>query len=186
MDKDEYERRQEEIARFAESEGAWYYDPESPVIWKQYVIGPVPLWRRVLWWFYPPSHAKMRRIMQRRSDQMWKDATDHLTGSKSPTARNIVRVIFLSMAAPVILSAVGPLYYGYTHGPYWRIIVWALACTVGFSWLERSSFKSALSTAPPSIIGRSLLVVAIVTMVAIAFVAGDSLLYLFARSLHPH
>jgi hypothetical protein len=50
--------------------------------------------------------------MQRRSDQMWKDATDHLTGSKSPTARNMVRVIFLSMAVPLILSAVGPLYYG--------------------------------------------------------------------------
>ena len=81
--------------------------------------------------------------MQRRNDQMSKDATD-LTGSKSPTARNFVRVIFLSMAAPVILSAVGPLYYGYTHGPYWRIIIWALACTVGFSWLKRLSFKSAL------------------------------------------
>ena len=54
MDKDEYERRQEEIARFAESEGAWYYDPESLVIWRQYVIEPVPLWWRVLWWFFPP------------------------------------------------------------------------------------------------------------------------------------
>jgi hypothetical protein len=186
MDKDEYESRQEEIARFAESEGASYYDPESRVIWKQYTIGPVPRWRRALWWFFPPSHAKMRRIMQWRSDQMWKGATDHLTDSKSPAARNMVRVIFLSMAAPVILSGVGPLYYGYTHGPYWRIIVWALACTVGFSWLERLSFKSALSAAPPSIIGRSLLVVAIVAVVAIAFVAGDSVLYLLARSLNPH
>ena len=127
----------------------------------------------------------MRRIMQRRSDQMWKDATDHLTGSKSPTARNIARAIFLSMAGPVILSAVGPLYYGYTHGPYWRIIVWALTCTVGFSWLVRSSFKNALSTAPPSIIGRSLLVIAIVAVALIAFVIGDSLLYLFARLLRP-
>lgn len=25
-----------------------HYDPDSPVIWKQYIIGPVPLWRRVL------------------------------------------------------------------------------------------------------------------------------------------
>ncbi len=68
MDKEEYERRQEEIARFAESEGAWYFDPDSPVIWKQYTIGPVPRWRRLLWWFFPPSHAKMRRIVQRRKD----------------------------------------------------------------------------------------------------------------------
>jgi hypothetical protein len=186
MDKEEYKRRQEEIARHAESEGAWYYDPDNSVIWKRYIIGPVPRWRRVLWWFFPPSHQKMCRIMQRRSDRMWKDATDHLTGSKTPTARATVRVVFLSMAGPVILSAVGPLYYGYTHSPYWRIIVWALASTVGFLWLERSSFKRAVSTAPPSILGRSLLVVTIVAVVIIAFVVGDSLLYLLARSLHPH
>src|SRR6516225_10028437 len=45
------------------------------------------------------------------------------------------------------------------QGPYRRIIVWALACTLGFLWLERSSLKRSLSRAPPpSIIGRSLLV----------------------------
>jgi hypothetical protein len=87
------------------------------------------------------------------------------------------------MAVPIILSATGPLYYGYTDGPYWRVIVWALACTVGFSWLERSSFKSALSTAPPSMIGRSLVVISIVVVAFIAFFVGDSLLYLFARLL---
>ena len=78
-----------------------------------------------------------------------------LTGGSSPTAKNTLRVILLGMAVPIILSATGPLYYGYTDGPYWRVIVWALACTVGFSWLERSSFTSALSTAPPSMIGRN-------------------------------
>ena len=106
-----------------------------------------------------------------------------LTGGSSPTARSTLRVISLSMAMPVILSATGPLYYGYTGGPYWRVIVWALACTVGFTWLERASFKSALSTAPPSIIGRSLVVISIVALAFIAFVVGDSLLYLFARLL---
>lgn len=185
MDREEYEERQEELRRHAKAEGAWYYDPESPVIWKRYIIGPVPLWRRALWWFFPPSHTKMLRMMRRRGDQIWKDATETLTGGSSPTAKNTLRVILLSMAIPVILSATGPLYYGYTNAPYWRIIVWALACTVGFSWLERSSFKSALSTAPPSIIGRSLLVIAIVAIAFIAFVIGDSLLYLFARLLHP-
>jgi hypothetical protein len=60
------------------------------------------------------------------------------------------------------------------------------ACTVGFSWLERSAIKSTLSTAPPSVIGRSLLLAAIVIVVAIVFVAGDSLIYLVARSLYPH
>ena len=106
-----------------------------------------------------------------------------LTGGSSPTAKNTLRVILLSMAVPIILSATGPLYYGYTDGPYWRVIVWALACTVGFSWLERSSFKSALSTAPPSMIGRSLVIISIVVVAFIVFFVGDSLLYLFARLL---
>lgn len=175
MDKDEYERRLEEIARFAESEGAWYFDPESPVTWKRYIIGPVPRWRRVLWWFFPPSDRKMRRIVWQQSAQMWKNAT--------PTARDTVRVIVLSMAPPVILSALGPIYYGYTHAAYWRVIIWALAATVLYLWWARPSFKHAMSTASPSIIGRSLNVVATVIVVAVAFVAGDSLIYFLARSI---
>jgi hypothetical protein len=71
MDKDEYLRRQEEIARFAESEGVAHYDPDSPVVWKQYIIGPVPLWRRLLWSIFPPSHTKMRW-----SQQWCNDGTD--------------------------------------------------------------------------------------------------------------
>jgi hypothetical protein len=85
------------------------------------------------------------------------------------------------MAGPAILSALGPFYYGYTGGPYLRIIVWALGCTVALSWWSRSSFEKALATAPPSVIGRSLLVVLIVTSVALAFVVGDSLVF-FARA----
>jgi hypothetical protein len=73
MDQEEYEWQRQKIADFAVSEGAWYYDPNSAVIWKRYIIGRVRLWRRALWWFYPPSHAKMRRLMQRRTDKMWKN-----------------------------------------------------------------------------------------------------------------
>jgi hypothetical protein len=75
LPKEEYERQQCESAEHAASEGAMYYDPESTVIWKQYLIGPVPRWRRLLWWFFPPSHRKMREIMRRRSNTMWRDAT---------------------------------------------------------------------------------------------------------------
>jgi hypothetical protein len=70
MDREEYDRQIKELEEFAKSEGAWYYDPESPVVWKQYIIGPVRLWRRILWWFFPPSHVKMHRIMARRNDQL--------------------------------------------------------------------------------------------------------------------
>ena len=73
MDREEYERRRREIAEYAASEGATYYDPNSPVVWKRYIIGPVPRWRQLIWSIFPPSHAKLRRIMQRRSNEMWRD-----------------------------------------------------------------------------------------------------------------
>jgi len=75
----DYEQRQKEIADFAKSEGADYYDPDSPTIWKQYVVGPVPRWRRALWSLFPPSHAKMQQIMQQRSKQMRKETFKFLT-----------------------------------------------------------------------------------------------------------
>jgi hypothetical protein len=59
-----------------------------------------------------------------------------------------------------------------------------LASTVILCWQESSSFRSALSTAPPSIIGRFLLVLAIVVAAAVGFIAGDTLVYLFVRALH--
>jgi hypothetical protein len=176
MDREERERRLEEIARFAQSEGAWYYDPDSPVIWKRFIIGPVPIWRRMLWAIFPPSYTKVLRIQQRRSDRIWREATSHITGRD-------MGVIVLGMTAPLILSALGPFYYGYTHAPYRRVIVWALASIVPFLWFARASLKHALSTAPPSIIGRSLLLAAIVFIAAVAFLAGHSLVYLLAHSL---
>jgi hypothetical protein len=106
-----------------------------------------------------------------------------LTGSQRPTGKDWVRVVSLGLGLPVAYSLIGPIYYGYTHGPYWRVIVWALASTVIFCWQVRSSFKSALSTAPPSIIGRFLMVLAIVVVAAIGFFVGDTLVYLFVRAL---
>lgn len=172
MDKEKYERGNEEIAPFAESEVA-YHDPDSPVIWKQYYIGPVPLWRRLLWWFFPPSRAKMRRIQRRYSDRLSREMDRvwrKVNGESVPAARNMLRVILLTMVGPVILSAVGPAYYGFTDGPYWRVVVWALACVIPFVWYARPSFKHALSTAPPSRIGRSLLVLVIIIIAAIVLV----------------
>lgn len=181
MDEEYYERQQRENAEFAASEGADYYDPDSPVIWKRYIVGPVSRWRRVLWSLFPPSHAKMRRIMRQRREKMWRDAG--LTGSRRPTGKDWTRVFSLGLGLPVAFSLVGPIYYGYTHGPYWRVIVWASVCTVIFCWQERPSFRHALSIAPPSIIGF-LLVLAIVVLAAVGFIAGDTLVYLFTRALH--
>ena len=179
-DREEYDRKRKELEEFAKSEGAWYYDPESPVVWKQYIIGPVPLWRRILWWFFPPSHTKMHRIMQRRSDQLWAGVS---FGPKTPTARETARVTFLAMAFPVLLSGVGPLYYGYNGSPYVRVLVWAGVCTVGYLLLSGSGFKVAPSTTRPSLLGRFFTILSIALLVALAFVAGDSLVYLIGRAL---
>lgn len=95
----------------------------------------------------------------------------------------MLRVVFASMAGPVILSALGPAYYGFTGGTYWRVVVWAIACVIPFLWWSRQSFKVALNSGPSSIIGRSFAVVAIIFTVAVAFVASDSLVYLLAGLL---
>jgi hypothetical protein len=81
------------------------------------------------------------------------------------------------MAVPVILSALGPFYYGHTHSPYWRVIVWALACTVSTLWFMRASFKHTWNTDPHSVIGK-------VIMVAISrrVFGGRRLGCVFARS----
>jgi hypothetical protein len=47
------------------------------------------------------------------------------------TGGHVVLVVLLSMALPVALSVVGPIYYGYMNGPYWRVLIWAAACTIG-------------------------------------------------------
>jgi hypothetical protein len=101
------------------------------------------------------------------------------------TARKTTRVIFLSLVGPLILSLIGPIYYGYINGPYWRVVVWALVCTVGCCWLTRSSFKVALSAenSPRSFFGRSTLVIAIIAVIALSFIAGDSVAYVLARSI---
>ena len=182
IDTQEYEQRRKELAEHAASEGATYYDPYSPVIWKLYIIGPVGRWRRILWLFFPTSHAKMRRIMQQRSDKMWQDATGLLTGSRKPTGENSARLASQSFAL-LIVSLAGPIYYGDTAGPYWHVIVWALACSVIYSWQERPTFGHTLRTAPPSIIGRVFLVLTIVVLIAFVFVAGLSLVYLLVRAL---
>jgi hypothetical protein len=183
MDREEYERRQREIAEHAASEGADYFDPDSPVIWKRYIIGPVPRWRRVLWWFFPPSHQKMRRIMRRQSDQMWRDATANLTGSRIPTGRDVARVVSLSLALPVALSLIGSIYYGYKNDPYRFVLYWAGACTIGTIWFYRRSFNAAFGDAPYSFASKLINVIAIVVTMSLCFLAINSAVYFFIRSI---
>jgi hypothetical protein len=92
-------------------------------------------------------------------------------------------VVVLSMAIPVLLSALGPFYYGYTHGPYWRVIVWALACTAVTLWYARGSFSYALNPSGLSAIGKLRVVAMIVITIAVCLIVGDSAVYLLARAI---
>ncbi len=103
-----------------------------------------------------------------------------LSDFKSPTGA--VRVYFPDMFAPLIVSTVVPFYYGYTHALYSRVVVWALACTVGFYWLERWTFKTNFSAAQPVWVKPSAAVF-FVLMITLAFLAIDTLVYGFAKSI---
>ena len=93
----------------------------------------------------------------------------------------MIRVIFLSMLFPVVLTLTGPIYYGYSHAPQWRIAVWALASVPVFLWYTRSSFQNNFR-------GQGVLVAAFglvfIVLVATAFfMAGDYAVYFLVRSI---
>jgi|KBSMisStandDraft_5_1062788.scaffolds.fasta_scaffold2759268_2 hypothetical protein len=69
MDREQWQRERD-LAEFAKSEGADYYDPESPVLWKRFILGPLPWWRRVLWTVFPPGAGTLLRFSQRYNDRI--------------------------------------------------------------------------------------------------------------------
>lgn len=95
----------------------------------------------------------------------------------------VVLVVLLSMALPVALSVAGPIYYGYTNGPYWRVLIWAAVCTVGAVWLYRQSFTAAFIDADYSTAVKFVNVIAIVLVIGLCFLAGDLAIYFLVRSI---
>jgi hypothetical protein len=95
----------------------------------------------------------------------------------------VIAVVLLSMVLPVALSVAGPIYYGYTNGPYWRVLIWAAVCAVGAVWLYRRSFTAAFADADYSAAVKLGNVIAIVLVIAVCFIAGDSAIYFLVRSI---
>jgi hypothetical protein len=104
--------------------------------------------------------------------------------AEQPKYRPWSTVLLGSLAGPVIISAIGPVYYGFTGGPYWLVVVWALASAILFLLWAIPSFKYSLITAPSSVVGKALVVIAITVFIAATVVAGDSLVYLLVRTIH--
>jgi len=68
MDSEEYERRQEELARHAESEGAWYYDPTAHALEALHPrAGAVLAAAAVV--NFPPSLPTLMEMQRRRGDK---------------------------------------------------------------------------------------------------------------------
>ena len=95
----------------------------------------------------------------------------------------VVLVVLLSMALPVALSVAGPIYYGYINGPYWRVLIWAAVCAIGAVWFYRQSFTAAFSDADYSTAVKLVNVMAIVFVIGLCFLAGDSAIYFLVRSI---
>jgi hypothetical protein len=100
-----------------------------------------------------------------------------------PSLMRVVLVVLLSMALPVALSVTGPIYYGYMDGPYWRVLLWAAVCTIGAVWFFRQSFTVAFSDAHYSAAVILVNVIAIVLVIGLCFLAGDSAIYFLVRSI---
>ena len=67
---EEWHRNKHDLAELAKAEGADYYDPEGPVLWKRFIIGPIPWWRRLFWAVFPPGIAALTRL---QNDRVWRE-----------------------------------------------------------------------------------------------------------------
>jgi hypothetical protein len=43
----------------------------------------------------------------------------------------------------ILLSLLGPVYFGYVHSPYVVLVVWSAACAAIFFWSNRASLRNA-------------------------------------------
>src|SRR4029434_2686707 len=49
-------------------------------------------------------------------------------------------------AGNILLSLLGPAYFGFMHSPYVVLVVWSAACAAIFFWSNRASLRQARLT----------------------------------------
>jgi hypothetical protein len=52
-----------------------------------------------------------------------------------------------SRAGNILLSLLGPAYFGFMHSPYVVLVVWSAACAAIFFWSNRASLRHARQVA---------------------------------------
>jgi hypothetical protein len=98
----------------------------------------------------------------------------------------MIRIIFLSMKWPVLLSLVTAAWFGYLQTPYVDIIVLAVWCTGFFMWWTRTSIRHSfklLAGAPKPYWATSGLVLSIVSTIFLPFLVLQTIIYFFALKI---
>ena len=85
-----------------------------------------------------------------------------------------------AMLLPVLISLTGPIYYGVTGGPPWRVAIWGATCLIGFIWLSRAALRRNIGELDNANATKAF--VAIILVSGAFFEAGDYLAYFLARS----
>ena len=60
-------------------------------------------------------------------------------------------------AGNILLSLLGPAYFGFMHSPYVVLVVWSAACAAIFFWSNRASLRHARQVAYGTLSGPSAL-----------------------------
>jgi hypothetical protein len=87
----------------------------------------------------------------------------------------------------IILSLLGPAYFGYLHSPYVVLVAWSEPCAAGFFWSNRASLRHARQMAsgtyPVPRFYMAFFTALLYGAFSVGFLAVYSVLYFFVRWL---
>ena len=87
----------------------------------------------------------------------------------------------------ILLSLLGPVYFGYVHSPYGVLVVWSAACAAIFFWSNRASLRRArqvaYTTYPVPLFYMAFFTGLLYVACSVGLLIGYSVLYLFVEWL---
>lgn len=95
--------------------------------------------------------------------------------------------ILLVPLIPLALSALGPIYSGYSNEPFWFVAIWAVIWSAAFVWRSRPSIRYAIESArdegnwTPWLAPR--LVIMIAVQMTLMFLAVHSAIYYLVKQI---
>jgi hypothetical protein len=87
----------------------------------------------------------------------------------------------------IVLSLLGPAYFGYVHSPYVVLVAWSAACAAIFFWSNRASLRHArqvaYSTYPVPLSYMAFFTALLYIVFSVGFLIVYSMLYFFVEWL---